>query len=90
MYSEEGHMNHPVDVVALFPSFLRALAQGCEVLSDAGLDVYLENERWYWRWTASHTHSARGFDTLEEAFVDALTYWTSPNATNVIRGRTPN
>ena len=29
-------MNHPLDVVALFPTLLRAVARGCEVLSEAG------------------------------------------------------
>jgi hypothetical protein len=72
-------MNHPSDVVALFPSFLRALARGCEVLSAAGLDVYLENDQWHWRWELFHMCSARGFATLEDAFVDALECWLSPD-----------
>lgn len=43
-------MSHPLDVVVLFPSLLRALASACEALSEAGLVVYLEEEeqRWYW------------------------------------------
>lgn len=72
-------MNHPLDVVALFPSLLRAVARGCEVLSAAGLDVYLHENRWYWRWTRQRVQSAGGFDTLEAAFGDALTYCVSPD-----------
>jgi hypothetical protein len=73
-------MSHPLDVVVLFPSLLRALAGVCEVLSEAGLAVYLEEEeqRWYWRWERFQARSPHGFATLEDAFTDALSSYVAP------------
>jgi hypothetical protein len=83
-------MNHPLDVVALFPSLLRALAGGCEVLSAAGLDVYLQENRWYWRWERRRVQSAHGFASLDAALVDALTYCVSPDTANTITAHSNN
>lgn len=83
-------MSHPLDVVPLFPALLRALAAGCEVLSEAGLDVYLHENRWYWRWGRFQVQSAQGFASLDAAFADALRYCVSPDAIQMPVRRSSN
>lgn len=82
-----SNRGHPYDVVALFPPFLLALSQVFQYLVESGLEVYLQEEQWYWQWTRLGVHSSDSYGSMGEALIAALDYrlWPGYDASKQAR-----
>mgnify|MGYP005852407925 CR=1 FL=1 len=64
--------SHPLDVVVLLPGFYAALTHVFEMLVEQGLEVYLQDDQWFWRWRPYGIAGQHGYASMGEAVAAAL------------------
>jgi len=60
------------NAAAISYTFVRHLGLMLDELSCQGLQLWIQDQRWHWRWLGTSLEAERGFWALGEAIVDAV------------------